>query len=491
MNAANQSPNPSDIRLQTAGTNLGTQPVDSTNNPEPKSAASRPQLKVVPPATPTPATAPPSVSPQTETQPEKQSGSSWQKWATLGLVAVAIGGVGFIPISHNVSGETIVESAPGYQEIVNMPEPGTIKKIYVHQNSPVIIGQPIIEIKSDEVERLIDDIDQKLIQAKSELQSADVQISVLSSNREQYQIKYHNSIQRSARLHQEIAQNQQPRVQQLESDKAGRISFSQGLQVQVARLDKRISELTPAVKAGAISRKEIDNLEDKKQEILTQLAPISSELAAIDAQIADATKQRKDELLDQRQPEVDDAAAALQSASTQIQKAKADKEKWSAQIPQLDAIKQKLLQRREKLTVRATKNGVVIDPNLETLEGQKLPDSKPILTITDPNHPSAIVELTQEDYKLVKIGMPVIFRPQDAEFNEYKARVEELPPTVSFDQAQQKRSVKVRLKFDDEKAAAYLMLGTKGNAHIQVEQMRVYHKLQREFLKLFPISKFV
>jgi len=396
-----------------------------------------------------------------------------------------------MPLSHSVSGEATVESSPEYHQAITMPESATIQKIYVRQGDKVRIGQPVIELHSDELEKQIAETSRQITQFTTEKESSKQQLSVVLRERDRALTKYNNALQRAARSKQEIASNQQPRIWQLQNAKAEKQALISGLQTQLSTLQEQYNRYKSLFKDGGLPKDRMTDVTIKCQDLMTQIGQTQYQIAQVDAQIADAQKQKTDELLDQRQPEVEDAAAAVQSANSEMQKAEADINKYAQQIPQLETMKQKLLERKEKLTIHATKSGVIIDPELDLLENQKLPEGKPILTIADPTHPSAIAELTQEDHYLVKPGMRVIFRPQDAKMSEYKAIVEALPPTVSFDREQQKRTVKVKLKFENEATAAQLMLGTRGNAHIQVEEMRVYQKLQREFLKVFPFGKFV
>jgi len=466
----------------TATNNLGSQPTNIND------ITPRRQLQVVPP-TPVPIPQP-SAPTAVETPPQKSRNSSVRQWTTLGIIVVVLGGVGYMPISHSVSGEATVESSPEYRQAITMPESGMVKKIYVRQGDRVRVGQPIVELHSAELDRQIDDINRQLTQFQSEREAAQRQLNLTSSNRDRHLIRYQNLLQRTARVKQEMVGNQQPRIWQLQNVKAEKQVLITGLQSQFNILQEQYNRYQPLFKEGGLPKDRITELQMKQQELTTQIGQAQSQIAQVDAQIADAQKQKTDELLDLRQPDVDDAAATVQAANAEIQKDQADINKYAQQVPQLEAMKQKLLERKEKLTIYATKSGVIIDPELDLLENNKLPEGKPILTIADPTHPSAIAELTQEDYHLVQPGMSVVFRPQDAKMSGYKATVEALPPTVSLDQAQQKRTVKVKLKFEDQATAAQLMLGTRGNAHIQVEEMRVYQKLQREFLKVFPIGKF-
>lgn len=465
-------------------TNAGSQSTNINDN------TPRRQLQVVPPIPATTPVANPSAPTPIETTPQKSPHPSVRKWVTLGIIAVVLGGVGYMPLSHSVSGEATVESSPEYRQAITMPESATIQKIYVRQGDKVRIGQPVIELHSDDLEKQIAETNRQITQFTTEKEAAQRQLNFVSSNRDRALTKYNNALQRAARAKQEIASNQQPRIWQLQNIKAEKQALISGLQTQLNFLQKRYNRYEKLRQLGGFSEDGMTDLIIKRQEFITQIGQAKYQIAQVDAQIADAQKQKSDELLDLRQPEVEDAAAAVQSANSEIQKAEADINKYSQQVPQLEAMKQKLLERKQKLTIYATKSGVIIDPELDLLENQKLPEGKPILTIADPSHPTAIAELTQEDYHLVKPGMRVIFRPQDAKMSEYKVIVEALPPTVSFDREQQKRTVKVKLKFENEATAAQLMLGTRGNAHIQVEEMRVYQKLQREFLKVIPVHKF-
>lgn len=488
MTVANNFPNNSDNPLQAS----------TANQVDAKPSQPQLRLKVVPPTKNNPI-APAGTPPLSQPNPipvqppveKTNSGSkTLVKIAVAGLIVAGLSYVALQPVSHSVSGEATIESTPGQRQAVTMPESGEVKKIYVRLNDKVRVGQPIVELHSDELNRQADELNSRLIQVKSEQESAQAKLIVSQSNREQLAIRLQNRRFLVQKLQREIIDNQQPRIRELESAKSEKQTAIEGLKIQRATLNEQLLRYQPLYQAGALPLDRMTELRLKLGEISTQIVQTQYQVKAIDAQIALVKKQEIDELQEKRQPEVDDADAAMNSAQKEIQKVAADVEMYSRQIPLLESQIQKLQVRRDKLTVYANKSGIVITPDLDILEGQKLAEGKDVLTIADDTKKSAVIELTQEDYKLVRRGMPVVFRPLDAEFNGYKAVVEELPPTVSFDPTQQKRTVKVRLKFEDENAVSELMLGTLGNAHIEVERMRVGEKVSREFLKLFPVGKF-
>lgn len=133
-------------------------------------------------------------------------------------------------------------------------------------------------------------------------------------------------------------------------------------------------------------------------------------------------------------------------------------------------------------------SGIAITPNLEQLEGQKLPEGKDILQIADSTRPTAIVEVGEKDAKLVAAGMPVKFSPA-ADMGAYSAKVREVPPTATAasDPSQQNRTLKVRIVFDSPDDR--LRMGATGFAHIQVENIPIYNKVWRELRKLVALEK--
>jgi len=331
----------------TATNNLGSQPTNIND------ITPRRQLQVVPP-TPVPIPQP-SAPTAVETPPQKSPNSSVRKWTTLGIIVVVLGGVGYMPISHSVSGEATVESSPEYRQAITMPESGMVKKIYVRQGDRVRVGQPIVELHSAELDRQIDDINRQLTQFQSEREAAQRQLNLTSSNRDRHLLRYQNILQRTARVKQEMAGNQQPRIWQLQNVKAEKQVLISGLQSQFNILQEQYNRYQPLFKEGGLPKDRITELQMRQQELTTQIGQAQSQIAQVDAQIADAQKQKSDELLDLRQPDVDDAAATVQAANAEIQKDQADINKYAQQVPQLEAMKQKLLERKEKLTIYATK----------------------------------------------------------------------------------------------------------------------------------------
>jgi len=470
--------------------------MNSANNSH-NNSDNRPQLKVVSPTSnpPTPAATPPISAPAqtsaTESEKKTNPGASFLiRLATFGLIVAGISYIGLQPIPVTVSGDATVESTPENREPVNMPESGFVKKIYVRPNDKVSKGTLIMEIQSDDLDKQEDELNSRLIQLDSEIDLANRQLMDSQSNKEQFVIKLQNSRKRTARVRREVVaeKEKQPRILQLESEKEAKQDFIRGLQKEQAILSERFNNYKPLFDKGGLPKDQMLDLQLKRQQTSAQIKQANHQIDAIDAEIADAKKQKNDELVDLREAEVEDAQAAVNSAEQEIQKSKMDVQKWNNQIPVVKEQLEKLKIRKNKLIVRANKPGIIIGVDIDKLEGHKQPEGKEILMIADNNRYSVIVDFKQEDFKLVEKGMRGTFRPLD-EFNGRNVIVEEIPSNVSFDPTQQKRTVKVRLKFENESAAS-LMMGTTGSVHIEVKRMQVYEKVKREFLKLFPIGKF-
>ncbi len=448
----------------------------------------RPSLKVVPPA----------VAPPTASQPETKSTSStsWKPVFFIGLSVIGLGILSFLPVPDKVSGSAVVEPRPDYYQSVFVPEQAMVEKIHVKNNDVVREGDPLVTFSQRELTRTRQDVDSKLLEAQSRLNTAVQQKMLADSKLNKAKINEQSSRQTVTRLEQKIAQMKQgdnSLVLQLKLQQDSKRQQITALQRDLTLIENQIQRSQEAAEAKAISSRQWDELIQRKNNLQVQIDTAKIEIQGLDAQVLQANERTQEELLNQRLPESRDKTNDVQLASQEVQASESQVQQLKSLVEYWQGEQKKLTNQQNDFTGRAKFSGTVVyAKGVETNEPRKFPEGQELLKIVDLKQLSATVEVSPEEARRVKLELPVTFRPDD-DFQGYSGKVLEIPrATVSessaSNQAPNLPRVKIRILFD--KPDESLVLGTTGNAHIQVSKIRVYQHLNREFLKLFNPGRF-
>jgi multidrug efflux pump subunit AcrA (membrane-fusion protein) len=460
-------------------------------SPRPTQSSPRPDLKVVsPPPSPTSPTSPTSPAPSDSPSPAFP-----KRLAIAGAISLSLVGIGLIPLPDTVTGDATIHSTPKQRQVVTLPEPAIIRTLYVQQNDTVRVGQLLAELASPDLNQQLIEIDRKLAEAQAERATAQQQLNLARSKHSGIRTRANHQSARATRLHQELGQlnsgQAPPQIRQLQSEQTEKASQIQGLQGQLAIVEAQIARYQELVTAGAMPLAQLNDLQRQQISLTSQINTLQAQTQTLTEQIATTGKTLQEEWSERQLPEVDEALSSLDAIQQEIGVATALVQKWEYQLPLLEQQKQKLLERQDRLTLRANVAGVIITPDLDVMHGQRMAEGKEILTIAGVSEPTAIVELSQSDASRIKVGMPVTFRLQDGDLQGFNAIVQDIPPIMAPEnpqQVQQKAMVKVRVRFVGTPPA--FTFGTQGYAHVQIGQLRLYQKVQRELLKLFPVGKF-
>lgn len=278
-----------------------------------------------------------------------------------------------------------------------------------------------------------------------------------------------------------------PQIQDLQSQQNSIRSAIVALESNLNLIKGRLDRYQEVFKAGGVTRNQIEELEQQKNNLSQQIQGEKYQLESKASQI-DAVKQNLQQDFSQKQAEESQSIAAVESARQQVEQAKANVQ-----------IKQKVVDKRAKefnrvqnrtkdLELRADKAGTVVTPDLDKKQNQYLQAGSPILEIVDLTQLMLIVQIKNEDKSLVYKGQTVTFRPQGRGLLSYTGTVKDINQTVSSDAAQHPPTITVYVSLNQSDNS--LHPGFPGHAHIEVKSSLLYQKLQREFEKLVPIGKF-
>ncbi|MDY6804601.1 MAG: HlyD family efflux transporter periplasmic adaptor subunit [Cyanobacteriota bacterium] len=248
------------------------------------------------------------------------------------------------------------------------------------------------------------------------------------------------------------------------------------LAAQQEEIKQKESQL--AAQQEKIPQKEsaIDYLENQREQRDNIIAAKAEEIAEF--------KRLLEEEIDEKEYELEQRIAARKSLQKEAEATAAAVVDKKQLVEQSSAEIQRLEQEQEGLTLKATTSGTVVTSDLDLLSNRKMKAGDVILNIVNLQKLTASVQISQEDIDLVEPQMPVEFKPRDADIDSYSAKVLDIPSVVKLDESGQNPVLTVTIGIDNQ--GDRLRPGLEGYAHIKTEEMRIYQKITREFLKLFP-----
>lgn len=405
----------------------------------------------------------------------------------MGLV-----GASFIPIPNSVSGKATIAAAPGTKQPITLPEDAVVERVYARQNKEVGRGQILVQLSSDELDEKLAELDKQLQQSQSSYTLALQQLNAASARRDGVLFEAKNLERRAGELRQELSDvengNLSPALLSLQQRQIEAEKELESLQNLLNLRNSEFARYQGLVEQGALAPTKLDEPQYKIEDLKGQIEAKKAEIASLGSQIKAEQKTMQDEFKVRRDT-AEERNWAVRSSEQEVKIAAAEVAKWREQIPLLQAEREELMQRQQRLEIDAPMSGTIITEDPQQWEGQKLAAGKQILELVDSNRLEAIVEIRQEDAEQIKQGMPVRFRPPGVNFRESEAIVEDVLPPDSSDMSQQKPLVRVRISVKDTDVR--LMLGTQGNAHIRAGEIPVYQKMKQEALKLLNLGKYI
>lgn len=453
-------------------------------------------LQVVPPTTlkPTIPVATPTDSPTVTTKtapPTTKTLHSSQNYLWLILIAtIGISCLRFISVGSSVSGDS--EITADISKMITMPFSGRLKEILVRTNQLVKLGQPLALVESEELNK--DEAEAKRVynQFQSEAAISQQQIGLMEANLKEVIAKQAVSHQKTVSLQQQMNQgNFLPQMQELQIQLEGINSEIKGFQDELDKVDQRIIRYQSLATQGALSKSKLEDEEKEQRKIKRQIEEKKYQAELKKAQMNGIREKLQLELR-QQQIEENQSVAAVNSAMQQVKQAITHVQIRQQGTTQREKELQRVQNRKEDLIIKADKAGYVVTPDLDKKQNQYLQIGSPFVDIVNSEKLTVKVNTKQEDFYLVKVGQTVTFRPKNMGLLSYKGTVisKDLVASTKEPQQQQQPTFKITVHLNQGQNLEQLQPGVTGDAHIEVESMLLYQKLQRELEKIIPISKF-
>ena len=444
-----------------------------------QSASTQSPFRVVPPKQTEPAakTAPPTPQPEEPQEEPPLISRSHRKWLMVGAIMLGVVGLGFIPITNYVTGETIITSTLKSRQLVTMPVSGTVR-IPVDSNDEVKPGDLVLQILSD-------DLDNQLAEATITLEQ---QKAALRESEQQFQLakKRYNEAVATARISQQ-------RASQLQADTRGIVSGTpppliqqlqqelKGLIVKVTKQKEQLTRYQSIAAEGAIALDALTRLEIGIAETEMLIHSKREQIAAASKRVTEESAQQNADFARM--------ITGVSSAEEQIRAAKTSVENQRLLVKSQTLRWQQLAAQKQRLTVTATTTGIVVTPDLGQRDGRYLPSGAEIMEIADLEKLTAKVQVLQEDASLIQPGDSVSFHARGDDTRPYQAVVQskDIAAIVQTNETKPRPTLLVKILIDNDEDR--LRPGVQGYAHINTGKMPLYKKLRHEFLKLVPISK--
>jgi len=465
------------------------------------SANQRPALQVVPPAALKPTTPPVSPKPTdspavtTQTAPTATTETSHSYANYLWFILVAIIGISclrFITVGSTVSSsDAEIISSPDGRDRVTMPISGKIKEFLVRPNQWVESAQTVALVKSEELKKDIAEATRLNDQFQSEAALSQQQIAIMEANFKEASAKQAASHQKTESLQQQLNQgNLLPQIQELQIKLTWINTDIGGLQDELNKVEEHIRRYQPLAKQGGLALNKLEEEQKEQSKINRQIEEKKSQAEATKIQM-DGLREKLQQDLRQQQVDENQSVAAVNSAMQQIKQAVANVQIRQQVATQRNKELQRVQNReQEDLRIRAGKAGYIVNLDLDKKQNQYLQAGSPLFDIVNPKQQMVEVRIKPEDVHLVKKGQLVTFRPKGRGLLNYQGTVYSIEPAASPKEPQQQPTVKVTVSLNQGQNLEQLQPGFPGDAHIEVESMFLYQKLQREFEKLVPIGKF-
>ncbi|MCT7973679.1 HlyD family efflux transporter periplasmic adaptor subunit [Laspinema olomoucense] len=519
-------------------TTTNNQPQKSPLKVVPPKSIAQPQTVVAPVATLTSAAASPAKAPT--------ASKSYGKWLMM-LILVG-GGVAIsrLSIINYVRGEGEITSRTDERHRILMPMSGIVK-LKVGSNEPVKAGDVVAEVFSQEIEGQIAEAERSLQQANASQSMAEERLKVAEKELDGAKLAVTMAQRRADKQQQEIqaiiSGEKQPRIREIEQEiksieseidaiknvilglesqiggvqteisaiELSRLSSQEILELQqgkIARFQPLIEEKALALEHFEEAKKEeirlrsqvdqltsqmevkqlqIDQLQSSIHERGNLIEQKSRAIAAKLEQIKAVEKQVED-LRDERDNDVEQYTAAQGSAETKVAAAFSEVENETKRVAKAELELQRVRAIQGDLIVTTKTSGIILDADLDLRHNTPLSVGQELMTVVDLAQLTAELQIPQEDRNLIDLGQTVIFKLAEPNSIPYKATVEDIRPLITPDVSGAKRILTVIILIDNHDKQ--LRPGSKGFAHIETGEMRVYQKVQHELNKVFNLDKY-
>lgn len=484
---------------------------DTPNRLKLKVVPSTAQPESVPPAKTAPT--PPPVANETI-----KSGSSFNYGRLLFIVGLVAAGawVSQLPIPNSVRTEARLEPLPDSHRFVYMQIPGSVSKFWVNPGDAVKIGQPVAEVVTL-------DLDSEIIQKQAKLQEQESAKAAVSARIPVVEGKLEETLKLEMAARRQVEETSQeikrisdgnppPEIQKLQAEIKAISTKIPGIEAKITSLQQNLQQVEESIAEYekpalqelmprlSLSEK-LRSYRERKATLLGDIQSQEQEIKEIQHQISakseeiETAKKKMQQELALRQ---DDLASKVAIKQTAIQELAAAKKEVAYRKPAIQTLKAEL----EKLRSEQQKNkilespisGIVVSQNLHEKIGKKMTENQEVLEVANLDKLVALIEVPQTDSDLVKgiVEKPsatVVLQPLEPGLPSITTRIEKIEPVLQPDASGQKQLLRVRAMVDNQKQ--YFQPNAKVYAQIEVEPIPLYQRVQREFMKLFKVRKYV
>lgn len=341
-----------------------------------------------------------------------------------------------VPVKYYATGD--FEVRPGDRHEIHAPVTGFISHILVEEGSRVAKGDPVVQLKSS-------DLESQITTKEAELRGVEANLAKLRLGPRPEQVAAARD--KVARLKNWVKLGQQ------EIERA-RQAHEEELKAIAQRIERNKTQYDFAKQSYA----ESERLYQLKALAGAQLKSEQVQLSVLATQIAEAEADRRvkeanglrsvEAELARREQELADAESQLS-----LLEAGTRPEEIAAEVAKQEQLQQQLkyLQsQREKLIVRASVSGVVATPRMHEKIGQLATQGAPICAIENGATSRVEIAVAEDDVLGVSSGQPVILKARALPFDTFQAKVERIAPAAQLQQPKQRNVLVVHCELNNQ-----------------------------------------
>jgi multidrug resistance efflux pump len=395
-------------------------------------------------------------------------------WIRRGIILSGLTLAAFIPTPYWVGGDVVLESSEGQRQAVYAPTRAVVEAIHVEPGDTVYIGEPLVTLRSLDLEQAIADVEEKLAAALENQEALQLRIKEAENRQDEAEVLAQSAQNQASRYQERVAQLESgenpPELNRLITEEADLVK-------QLEEAEQNLNRIRKLAEDGGVSLQELDREEQNFNTLASDLEAKRYDIDLMQRQLREDAADRTD------------AAIYQQTLATSTQQTAAASQELVATQNTIQGLEQRLkeLQEQEEaLVVTAQVAGRVLGEDLDLVVGQELQPNVAILRVEDLTELTAHIEIREDDLPYVEIGAPAKFRSQQAKHLVYEARIEAIPYNyLEADVTENRRVATVKLTISNEDES--LRPDSSGYAKIFSEWIPLYQRVGREISKLIPI----
>ncbi|MBC7817279.1 MAG: efflux RND transporter periplasmic adaptor subunit [Planctomycetaceae bacterium] len=345
------------------------------------------------------------------------------------LGGAAIPAVLFIvPVKHYATGD--FEVRPGDRHEIHAPVTGFISRILIEEGSRVKKGDPLVQLKSPDLETHIST-------KEAELRGVEANLAKLRLGPRPEQLTATRDKAERLRAWVKLGHQELERARE---------AYKQELQA----IDQRIERTKTQWEFAKQTYSESEKLFRLKALAGAQLKSEQVQLSLLSSQIAEAEADRRvkeanglrtiESEISRREQELADAVSQLD-----LLQAGTRPEEIDAEVARQEQLQEQLRffnSQKEKLVVRSSVSGVVATPRMHEKIGQLATQGLPICVIENASTSRVEIAVAEDDVLGVSSGQSVILKARALPFDTFEATVEHIA-TAATVQVPKQRNVLV------------------------------------------------